>query len=225
MKKIVSMVAGVALAGLVASAADPVYSVNAVGYVTKSLPANGIALFGAPFAKVGQNNARLTVQDVLGITGIPDTTIVYIFNGTDYQPEYFFAPDTWVPGTNLLSRVDGFWVSTPEAATFQLTGEVPSALYATNTTSVIASGFQIISYPYPATVAVTNTMLNTRAVAGDGDIIYAWNGSDYNPYYYGIAGDTWYPDGLTFQPGVGYWYYREAAGSVVWSETKPYNWP
>lgn len=221
MKKISLIVACVGLAGSAAMAADPVYSVNAVGYVKKAMTANAYRLMGAPFAKVNGGNAELTASDVFGVEGIPDNTKIYLWDGTDYVPETFYEGYGWDPNTTLISRSDGFWMTTSLTTDIVLSGEVPSAAYAANTATALAQGYQLITFPYPSAISLTNTVLST--LASDNDKIYVWDGTDYVPYTY-YDGYGWDPSDLVVQPGDGYWYYR-AGSSVVWNETKPYQWP
>jgi len=222
MKKSVLMVAGSCLLAGMVMAAGPVTSVNAVGYVKMNTVANKWSLMGAPFSKIGGGTGPLTISDVFGTNGIPDSTIVLFWNGHGYVGEGFIDGYGWDPGTNDVSRSDGFWFTAPVSSPIVLSGEVPAASYASNTVTALTHGYQMISYPYPVSIAITNTALATSA--SDSDILLQWTGSNYVGEGF-IEGYGWDPGTMVLQPGAGYWYFRNGAGSAVWTEPKPYNWP
>jgi hypothetical protein len=110
-------------------------------------------------------------------------------------------------------------------------GEVPDATTNPTNNSTIVHGFQLLAYPYPVALNLTNT---TLAAAGDNDALLQFTGTNYLTYTYiydpdpSVAG--WYDDignrtGPVLQPGKGYWYKREALGNTNWAQPKPYTWP
>lgn len=223
MNKSVLVAVALSVAGcFVSQAAGPVSSVNAVGYISSTVTGGQYLMMANPFAKVS-GSGSMTIKDVFGTNGIPFGMSVYLFDGVGYVGETFAGSFGWLPGTNDISRVDGFWVYSSLTTNLTLSGEVPGGSYASNTVSVLAQGYQMIGYPYPVSIALTNTAL--ASVASFGDTIYAFNGVGYDGCTYAGPSFGWLPAGFTFSPGVGYWYYKTSAGSTNWNEAKPYNWP
>ncbi len=243
MKRLLAIVAGgVLAAGLVAQAADPVYSVNAVGYAKLSLPA-GFSMISLPFNAVGGNATTIggvfpygTVQDSTTIffymPGAGYAAYTFVDNGLGDPASGWWGPtDTSSPtgGSNAILRGEGFWIQVPGATNIVLAGEVPGASNGTNTVPLV-TGFQMVSFAYPATGSVTNGL-----APSDGDTIFSWTGSSWQTYSYvyspGDPADTgWYdnnnsvfvPD-VALKVGAGYWY--QSSQSMSWNQTKPYQWP
>jgi hypothetical protein len=218
MKKLSAILVGMSLVAGAVMAAGPVTSVNVVGYVKKDISANQYVMLASPFTKIGGGDRN--IYDVLGTNGIPNVTQVLLWDGSQYATEIYYDGYGWDPGTTDVSRADGFWVIAPEGSNLVFSGEVPSASTASNTTTVLTEGYQLIAFPYPVTIALTNTAL--AAVGQGGDMISAFNGVGYDTYVY-YDGYGWDPADLVFQPGVGYWYYRYQVGSVNWIEPIPYS--
>ncbi len=217
MNKSVLLAAALSVAGCFVVQAEPVPSVNVVGYISTTNAANTWYMQGGPFAKLGAGASEVTITDVLG-TNIANGTIVYLWNGLGYVGESF-AAGVWSPGTNLISRADGFWMRATLG--FQLTriGEVPSDLYASNTVTSISPGLQILAYPYPVSVGLTNMGLS--AIAANGDTIFKWNGLGWDSTSY--AGGAWGTN-FVFQIGEGFWYKRSNSSSATnWTVVKPYT--
>jgi hypothetical protein len=223
MKKLSAILVGMSLVAGAVMAAGPVTSVNAVGYVQKSVVANQYVMMANPFSKMEAGATKVTIADVFGTNGIPYGFSVLLFDGTGYVGETFYGVYGWDPGTTDVSRADGFWVLSPATTNLTLSGEVPAASYASNTSYVIQQGYQMIGFPYPAEIALTNTSLAT--VAAYGDTVLVFNGIGYDGYTYYGSVYGWDPADLVLTPGSGYWYYKPSAGSTNWIETKPYNWP
>lgn len=184
MNKTVLFAVALSVAGCLVANAAPVPSVNVVGYITTTNAANTWYMQGGPFAKIGEGANDVTIKDVLG-TNIANGTVVYLWNGL-YVPENF-SGGAWSPGTNLISRADGFWMRSTLGFNLTRVGEVPSDLYASNTVTVVAPGLQILAYPYPVSVALTN--MGFDAVAANGDTIYKWNGLGWDTVSF--SGGTW----------------------------------
>lgn len=220
MKKLSAILVGVSLVAGAVMAAAPVTSVNVVGYVNTQTEAGKFKLLGVTFNKLG--SGPMTITDVLGTNGIPDAAVVYFFDGTGYVGEGFIEGWGWDPGTNNVKRADGFWFTSSGNLNLTMAGEAPSVVNGATTTVVLAHGYQMISYPYPVSISISNTALNT--IATDADLLYRWSGSNYVGYSF-IEGWGWDPSDLTFAPGEGYWYFRNGAGTTNWVEVKPYSSP
>lgn len=203
-----------------AAMAEEVKSVNVVGYVRVEGEAGNYDLLGIQFDDLDVLNP--TVTDMFGTSSVPDSTQVYIFNGTGYNVETFYGPGWWGwdPGTNVLDRVTGLWLYAPQNHTYTLCGEVPDY----DTPIQLNQGYQLMCYPYPAGVALSNTVMGANAQ--DSDQIYVFDGSTYVDYTY-YAGYGWYEGanpagGTVLEVGSGFWYYKYS-GSTNLTETKPYT--
>jgi hypothetical protein len=165
----------------------------------------------------------VTVNDIFG-TSVPVGTLVYSFDGTRYQIEEFIEgePNFWDPGTNDLSRGKGFWYKAPSAGMVSMVGDVPGSSTAATTGVRLVEGFQLLSFPYPVSTSITNTVLNS--VASVGDIIYQWinGGWALSEFLEGTGWETL----VVFQPGEGFWYRRaDGNGPASFSEQKPNSFP
>ncbi|MCX7819218.1 MAG: hypothetical protein N2652_08430 [Kiritimatiellae bacterium] len=206
---------GVGVAGA-ALAQTNVYSKNAVGVIRIDVPTNRWTLISYQLNPLNTSNR---VGDVLGTNGIPDGTVVLLFNGVQYVGEEYLEGEGWLPGTNVLQRGIGFWIRAPVGFPLYLTGEVPAE---TNTAVNIGAGYRLISFPYPVEVDITNSVLNV--VAEDGDAILRFTGSGYQAAEY-IEGDGWMPGNFKLRVGESYWY--KSGSSKVWNEpkNKHYTYP
>ncbi len=190
-----------------------VVSENVVGFITVSAQAGKYTLVCAQFDSL--DTASPTIVDVLG-TNVPDSTVVYTYNGSTYVAETFYEGYGWDPGTTVIDRDMGFWLYSSGDHDFILKGEVPDY----DTPITLAAGYQLMGYPYPAGEAVTNTVIGSNA--GDGDVIYLYNGTTYVPYTY-YDGYGWDPEGLVFPESGGFWYFKNSVGSTNFNETPPYS--
>lgn len=209
MKRVVVMAA---VLGLVAGSAisEDVTSVNAVGFVNIPVGTGQYAMMGVQFDDL--NTANPTVVDVLGLD-VPEGTQAYLYNGSAYIPEAFSA-GAWTPGTNVIDRGTAIWVYTPTAHDFSGSGQVPDQA----TDILIAQGYQMIAYPYPAARLLSATEIGQNA--SEGDQLYIWNGTGYTPYNF--ASGSWSADPV-LAPGVGMWYYQVVSGVSTNSEPVPYT--
>lgn len=194
---------------ITAMAQTNVYSKNAVGVIRVDIPANAWRLVSSPLVPMGETNR---VSDVLGTNDIPNGATVLFWNGLRYVAETFYAGFGWYPNTNTVARGYGFWLRAPSAFSLYLTGEVPSV---TNTTVNLAPGYQLVAFPYPVDVPISNSVLNV--VASNGDTILAFTGSNYvaTTYYTGFG---WFPGDFMLRMGQGYWY--RAGSATEWNEPK-----
>lgn len=209
MNKWWGVVVGGAMFALSAVAQTNVFSRNAVGVIRVDIPSNRWALVAAQLDPMNSSNR---ISDVLGTNGIPDGTVALFFNGIRYVGEEFIEGDGWLPGTNLIQRGMGFWIRAPRAFSMYLTGEVPSQ---TNTAVSLGAGFQLISFPYPVEVDITNSVL--QVVGQDGDTILRFTGTQYEGAEF-IEGDGWLPPNFKLRIGEAYWY--RSGSSKIWNEPK-----
>jgi len=216
--KTLLLVAAAAAAGIVSSQAQ-VYSVNAVGYVNKTIPKNGFALISNPL-KAATN----TIPALFG-TMLPDGSQVYSWNTTTkgYDIASYSTDFGWdMPAALAAKQFDpqasggGFFVHNPSSSDVTVTfvGEVPQG----NLSTALVPGFQIVSSQVPQ--AGTATALGYVAAAGDQ--IYQWDSSKqaYTPYQYDVD-FGWSPDLGTLAVGDAFFLSKTAAGT--WSRTFSVN--
>src|SRR5690349_9633849 len=124
--KTVLLLAAVAAAGITASQAQ-VFSVNAVGYVNKTVPANGYAMIANPLiAPTNTVEALLTGQ-------VFDNTQVYLWNTTTKQfviTTFLNSTDGWDGDAykTVVNPGSGFFVKNPDKTKdmkITFVGEVP----------------------------------------------------------------------------------------------------
>lgn len=189
-----------------AVAGDAVYSINVVGYVTKSVPP-GFSILVNPL----RNTATNTVEGIIpsvppGVTPpVPDGTVVYVWavaGGYDNTTYYWNDPTTpdpmagasWYPEGLTIDPGRGFFIFNPSASAISITfvGDVLEG----NLTNTLPTGFSLqgSKVPQETNVTVMGIMPN------DGDVIYQYvNGAGYNP-------STFYRDDVSNPPLLGTWY-------------------
>jgi len=151
----------VTLAGVAASEAQTVYSINAVGFVNVTVP-TGFSLIANPL--LNGNNKISTV-----LAGVPNGTVVYKFNaGTaSYVANSFFI--TWSDPNMVVAPGEGLFIkNTGSSYTLTFTGEVAQGTLATP----LSAGFQIVSSQVPQAGQLDTTLAFPIA---NGDIVYKFN--------------------------------------------------
>jgi len=209
------MVAAAAAAGIVSSNAQ-VYSVNAVGYVNKTIPKGGFALVSNPL-KAATN----TIAALFG-GQVPNSTQIFVYD-TTAKTFKFTAYDTdfgWDPQAVADLQVlpgGGVFVKNNSTADAVVTfvGEVPQG---TLTTSLIA-GLQIVSSQVPQ----AGTVEALGYVADGGDQIYQWNlaGQKYDFFQYDADFKSWDPTLKTLDVGDAFFLSKTKAGT--WTRTFSVN--
>jgi hypothetical protein len=155
------------MAACVATSEAQVFSVNAVGYVTKTIPTNSFALISNPL------RAATNTIDAL-FAGVPDGTQVFLFNtASGFQSGTFDSLDGsfGAIGQRELLPGQGAFVrnpSTTEPLQITFVGEVMQG----NLETQMPAGFSIVSSQVPQ--AGTAAELQFPQVS-DGDQVYKFN--------------------------------------------------
>ena len=236
--KTLLLTAALSAAGLATSMAQ-VYSVNAVGYVNKSIPANGWAALGNPLN--GPTNNSLN-----NILPIPSgyTAVIYRF---DPVQQAYLAQIDWIEGFGWFSADDpdptinpgeGFFFQNTTAQALNLTfvGEVPSGTLHNPVTgnnrwtirsSVVPKGLRLGD-----TDATTGTANTLEFPAAGGDAVYIFDTATqaYLAQYDYIGGFGWFsaddpdPDGPLIQPGSAF-FLQAGSGTAArdWVQTFSVN--
>lgn len=193
------LTAAVFAAGLGASVAQSVYSVNAVGYVNLALPA-GNSLIANPLN--GTNNLLNTVIPVA-----PDFSQIYKF---DPATQLYLGSSTFLGGSwdvnYTLAPGEGAFIILPSAATITFVGEVPQG----NLATPLSSNYQIASSQVPQAGALTATL---GYPAQDFDQVFKYdrvNQRFSNSYNY-LGG--WDPADPPLEVGESVFIQRTASGS------------
>jgi len=226
--KTLVVAAALSAAGIATSMAQ-VFSVNAVGYVNKTIPANGFALVSNPL-KAATNTINALFQPV------PPGFQVFIYTpgkgfdvGTFDDLEGAFVPAT-VGNTQLLPG-QGVFVKNPTAAAVPITfvGEVPRG---TLTTPLVA-GLQIVSSQVPQQGTAADLGLPAKVANGAsaGDQVYQFVTNDATPannqkYYvstFDDLSDDFLPALKPLDVGEAIFLKRIAAGN--WTRTFNVNSP
>jgi hypothetical protein len=205
--KTLVLTAVVGAIGIASAAAQTVYSVNAVGYVNKTVPASGFALLANPL-----NLATNTLTTVL--PDVPANTVVFKFvNGAFSQ--FTKRTSGWTPDPNAsLNPGEGFFVKNVTTAPITITfvGEVLTGTQAVS----YGAGYTLLGSLIPQSGKLQTDL---GLPAKQNDIVYTFNGAysqftrrtDASPWP-GTAGEP------TISVGDGFFYLNKgAAGS--WSRT------
>ena len=219
--------------------AQEVTSVNVVGDQRITIHADGYAMTAVPFWEIdGANLINDVMGDQLTAAAFPwDADQILFFDGaTQGYIRNWKSTEGWKiglnPSTEAFDPGRGFFVlaQQPVEQTLTVLGEVEADNVVTQQ---IYAGFNMIAYPFAASVAVTNTALDSSAFAAalpwDADELIKWDpvGQGYLRYWKSTEG---WKQGLTLVPdlainqGEACWFKRQTAqGGFEWVETRPYD--
>ncbi|HOX04346.1 MAG TPA: hypothetical protein P5022_01560 [Candidatus Paceibacterota bacterium] len=219
-KKVITMrikvllLAAVVCVATAASSLAQVYSVNAVGYVNKEVPAGGFAILSNPLNQPTNNLATV-------FPNVPDNFIVYKYVANTFQQitkRTIGGQVRWTGGLGADEIVNpgmGFFVKNPSTTeTLKLTfvGEVPQG---TGLTVPFAAGFNLISSIVPQAGAVKTTL---GLPVANNEVIYKYGAAGYVQSTLRVIGgqDRW-TGGDSTEPvidvGEGFWYKANATGN------------
>jgi hypothetical protein len=208
--KTILLLAAAAVAGITATNAQ-VFSVNAVGYVNKTVPAGGFALLSNPLnAPTNTISALFGGQVPEGFQVFLWNTNTHAFQFTSYSTDFGWDPLN-VADTELKPG-QGVFVKNPTAAEVKVTfvGEVPQG----NLTTTLVPGLQIVSSQVPQ----AGTATDLGYTAAQDDKIYQWNtaGQSYSFSQYD-ATFGWDPALKPLEVGDAFFLSKTAGGS--WTRT------
>jgi hypothetical protein len=202
MKKLSAILVGMSLVAGAVMAAEPVTSVNAVGYVKVNVPAGGkLAFVSVNFDPVGAAgpSESISIQDVLkgqmvGGWGSAqgDNIILWDIASQKYVITYLAADlDPSVDGkwlydggieiaTNMLKNGSAFWIRNNQsyAQDVVFSGQVVDRSTGTNSNTFLP-GMNMFGYPFSMSVDVNSNLLGVAATGGwgtaQGDNIIFWD--------------------------------------------------
>ena len=200
--KALLLAAALTTAGIASYAQSNVYSVNVVGYVNVTVPANGFGLIANPL-----NATNNTIGSLL--PNLPADTVFYKYNGgyTTYTMDSIDL--TWTPDASAtLNPGEGGFVKnitgTPLTITF-----VCEVLQGSLTNN-LPTGYSIRSSKVPQAGAVT-TVLGFPGQADD--VIYTYNGG-YTTYTFDSIDLSWTPSEPVI--GVGQAFFSKKIAGENW---------
>jgi hypothetical protein len=206
--------AAISAAFTVASYAQTVYSVNAVGYVNVTVPASNFAIVANPL-----NQPTNTLNAVL--PDLPANTVVYLWQGTQFSAGLRKTAAGWLPptaGTNIINPGQAFFVqnvaTTPITITF--VGEVPQG----DLSVQYPAGFTLLGSQVPQAGKV-ETDLKLPAKANDQ--VYVFTNGAYLPASRKLASGAWVGGGGEPVIGVGQGFWLQAAAAGNWTRTFSVN--
>ena len=209
MKKLsIAFTVALVLAGVACAASNTVV----LGYTKITVPADQRVL-----VSLNYDNENNTVNGLFG--NLPVGSSVYIWD-TETQNYTVISNEVtgWGPlGTNRIQTGGGVFVTLPAGVQTNmiLSGNVPNA----ETSAVYkATGYTMVSYPYPVLMPFTNTALAKTAVIGDQ--ISVWQNNSWTIYSNTPAGWTGAED-LKMKPGQAFFFRAASSGSAT--ETRPYT--
>lgn len=168
-------------AGMTSAVAQTnVYSVNAVGYVNKTIP-TGFSLISNPL-----NAPTNSVANV--IKGAPDNTTVFKWTGSTFVGlTYSVGDGGWIDNNlNLadlpLAPGEGVFIAPPSSFTLTFVGDVPQG----NLTNSLPAGFSIRSSIVPQSGGIASVLGFAPAV---NDIVFRYSAGYITSTY--VGGGNW----------------------------------
>jgi hypothetical protein len=210
--KTLLLTAALSAAGVATSMAQ-VFSVNAVGYVVKTVPANGFALISNPL-KAADNTIEALFK------GAPVGTTVYKYNGTGFDTAAMdpFDLNFGANGKLTVMPGEGVFVKNPtaQALTFTFVGEVVQGA----TSNPLPKGLSIRSSIVPQSGSPAQLKLD----GAPGDTIYKWDpaGQKYITIQFDPFDLNWSP---AFTLDVGEAFFISKAAASTWNRTFDVNNP
>jgi hypothetical protein len=205
--------AALGLATVATSMAQAVYSVNAVGFVNRSVPP-GFSIIANPL-KNGDNSLG-TLFPV-----VPTGTTIYKFVDGAYK-SYFFVRGAWNDPTVKLEPGEGAFIknTTTEAFNVTFVGEVPTG---ENMSINLPAGYSLVASHVPQALVLkspegTTADLNFPAV--NGDTIYFFRNGAYQSHPF-IRGGWTTESGPVPEVGEGFFVKKGAA--TTWTRSFSVN--
>ena len=216
--KTLLLTAAIGAAGVATSMAQ-VFSVNAVGYVNKTIPANGFAMISNPLKAADNTIDKL-------FAGVPVGTTIYKFKaGAGYTIGSFDDLDnSFGPlGKEELLPGQGVFVKNPTAQPLPITfvGEVPTG----DVGQQLVAGLQMVSSKVPQAGNPTDLSFPNKAAQGltAGDQFYKFQANQtYLISTFDDLDDNWSPVPTL---DVGEAVFVKLAKPVTWTRTFSVNTP
>ena len=203
--KTILTVAALGIAGASATMAQ-VYSVNAVGYVNTTIPANNYALISNPLTGATNTLAAL-------LPSVPENSVLYRFVRPPAIGAFRIATFTKDDNENLnwgdnasdvILPGEGFFLYNPSASSYTVTfvGEVPQG----NLTNQVPVDFSLQASKVPQAGLLQTTLGYTPS---EGDVVYRYRGTFTGNIFAYVKDDNevlnWDPAQPDLNVGEGVW--------------------
>jgi hypothetical protein len=207
--KLILTTAALGVAGTLGAVAQ-VYSVNAVGYINVTIPANQFVI-----AANQLNTGGNTIAQVIPST--TEGTTIYKYGAAGFEVPNSFEFGEWGNPAQVLAPGDGFFAKNNSANPVTLTfvGEVPQGSLST----ALRNGLNLTASQVPQAGRLTADLGYTPA---EGDVVYQWDTAAQgykapNGYEFGewSAGDP--------QIAVGEGFFLAKNGAGNWTRTFSVN--
>jgi len=189
--KTVVLSALLGLAGCASVMAQTVYSLNTVGYVNITFPANQFVMFANPLDTVNTYSNLFSA-----LTDNDAGCYMYQWNGTKYIQTAFAGPS----GGGWIDLADGSdansYTMAPGQGAFLMaqndfTNTFVGNVLQGNLTNTIFNGFTMVGSQVPQTADVTTLGLN--GALADGDYLFKYNYQTlYSTFAWSASDSTWY---------------------------------
>jgi hypothetical protein len=197
-------------ASVACAVAQTVYSVNAVGFVNKTIPAGQFVLVANPL-DLPTNNLAAVVPDVP-----VNTTKVWTFDATTGTYASFTRRATgWAPnGNSVLPPGAGFFIQNTGAADFTVTfvGEVKQG----DLSNAFPAGFSLLGSQVPQAGKVETDL---KLPAKNGDKVWLYVNGVYSTLT--RRATAWTPSEPSIDVGQGF--FMQAAAAGTWTRSFSVN--
>jgi hypothetical protein len=199
---------------LMAQSSTNVYSLNVVGYINVTVPADNYAIVADPLVGSPDNTLNTLLPNS---TGTYLKVKVYIYSPVNgYTTETGTKTGWSLGGTNTINPGQAVFIQNPNSTPLTLTFVGSVASGAQN--NVLVPGYNLVSSIIPASGdLVTNSLTQlTNAVAKDKIFVFSTNG--YSSYTAGKNGA--FPGGDPIIPNVGegFFYQNNSTTPLTWTE-------
>ena len=224
-------IAGALAASVIAATAADVLSANAVGYIKRTIPANGKLETVCYSLNPMPATASTYFTNTSVATEMPNLSAAYFWNPVSQRwlGALKSGKGVWDVTASAKTLLPGemFFLKTPAgsaAVEVTITGEVPDD--ATLERAVQGgSAIAALGNPYPVDVAFTNMDVAKRAA--NLSAAYFWNpttGRWVGALKSGKGVWDVTAAAKTLLAGEGF-FLKDAGAASVWTNTKPYTWP
>jgi len=222
-------IVGALAASVVAASAQEVLSANAVGYIKKTLPANGkFVMVAVPL------NSMTEASNVFGRTSIaqeaPVNAVVYFWD--EVNQRWASGNKTskgWgsVQSNRVVLAGEGFFLQGPPLTNYNvdvtITGEVPEN---NDRARAIpgAAALGTVGNPFPVDFKFGESDLAKNATTNS--VVYFWDETNQRWASGNKTSKGWgsVQSNRVVLAGEGF-FLQEAAGVTIWTNTRPYTWP
>jgi hypothetical protein len=206
--KTLALALALAAVGVASASAQTVYSVNAVGYVNKTVAAGKFALLANPL-NLPTNSVAMVLPDV------PNNTKIFKFSPTTGFTPYTKRATGWAPSVDgvMLPPGEGFFIKNAGTTDMTVTfvGEVLTGAQSIS----FGAGYSLLGSKIPQSGKVETDL---GLPAQNGDKVFTFDGASYAPFTRRVGtAPTWPAGEPTIGVGDGFYYSAKAAGT--WART------